>query len=307
MERLMNYREFLSEYVYRKFGYLDRDIVMRDLGINNNTDSNTFDNARENIAKTPKKNANNVINLINKIENITTNEVLLRELLGRIIFICSYGRVVEAKDSFRGIYQDKNNTYSVEIYLHDNKISVYTKNNSSYSNIVYERKNGEFTIMYDIKNQTIFGDSNLFYEDVYKKIVKNYDNNGRQVSELYEKKKENYSIDKNTGDKVLPKPCVFKNFTNKKYTWRDGDYILMREEEKHVLDDSDDEFIKSHDGVTYYIGKDDKPENVEMKRSKMLWGIYDDDLNLYENGSLTSEELYNKTRPRHKSTVIMTI
>lgn len=299
MKKLMNYSEFLSEYVYKKFGPLDRDIVMRDLGI----DDDTFRSAMENFSGISKKNEKAVIKLIKKLESMISNEVLLRELLGRIIFICSYGKVIETGDCFRGIYQDKDNWYSAEIYFGDKKISSYSRNNFGYSNIIYVLENDVHSIMYDRKDQKRFGDK-PFYKDITKKIIKEYDINGRQVTEFKEKIKEDYFIDKKTGDKILTEPCVFDNFTNKKFMWRDDEFIFMREEEKHVQDDTDDVFIKSHDKVSYYIGKDDNPDKDEMRRSSEFFGIDLEVFELYESGMICAQEVWSRTRPKYRNHII---
>lgn len=299
MKKLMNYSEFLSEYVYKKFGPLDRDIVMRDLGI----DDETFKSAMENFSRISKKNEKAVIKLIKKLESMTSNEVLLRELLGKIIFIYSYGKVIEAGECFRGIYQNKDNWYSTEIYFGDEKISSYARNNFGYSNIIYEMNDSGYSITYDRKNQKRFGDRPL-YEDVTKKIVKNYDISGRQVTEYKKKIKEDYFKDKETGDKILTDPCVFYNFTNKKFMWRDDEFIFMREEEKHVQDDTDDVFIKSHDKVSYYIGKDDNPDKDEMRRSSEFFGIDPEVFEIYESGMICALEVWSRTRPKYRNHII---
>lgn len=302
MERLMNYNEFLTNYIYRKFGPLDREIVLRDLGI----DDDTFRSARQSHSKLSKKNNSAVANLIGKIEDMTDNNILLRELIGRIVFICNYGKVVEARNSFKGFYKDRKNSYSTEIYFSDSGISVYTLNNNSYSNIIYKICEDGFSIKYDSKTCQSYGDSKkMLYSDITLKIVKNYDQAGRQVSEFKKKIKEDYFKDKKTGNKILTHPCVFDNFTNEKYMWRDGDFVLMKENEKHVFDNTDNEAIKNRDRESYFIGIDNNSDNVEMKRSQHFYGIDSDDLELYNKGKICAKELWARTRSRYRSHVFI--
>jgi len=297
------YNVFLREFIYQKYGPLDRDVLCEDLGVTE--DDFLFALSKKNN-KLSKANLKKVKSFIKKVEKIADNELAFRKLLGRVLFVCSYGKIIDVSDNFfLGKCKMEDGTYSSEIYITDNKISAFSVNNDNLSNIFYKKSKDGSTIKYDerlVKKYEHKGWDNVFFDISTTKTVKTYDKKGRQVSSYSEKIKEDFNRF-DDGHIEYTSPSAFDNYVLKNYMHRIGNFIISKE----VLEKDEIGSKKSQNKGRTFIGLDDNPDDNEMREPSHLFGIDYKTLELYNNKEISIEEVWKKTRPKYRTMEEFTI
>lgn len=270
---VVNYSEFLKNYVLKKFDDIDDKVLRDDLGI----DEDTYMSAIKNKRVLSRKESKDVNKLIKRIKRYVDNDVLLRQILGKIMFISTYGKISVSEKCFIGSFIDENNNYCVEIYFPMDKISVYTKCNDSFSSVSYRNVIEGSVMRYEFVTQKNLEDESLV-QKVSSKIEKHYNRHGMQVFEDSETVTDNYL---NGVKEPLGESNVLRT-----QSWRVDGFVLIKSFDNSSCDDN----------LSYLVGIDDSFGGKEITCPATMHEASFDDVNLYTLGKISTDELWKHSK-----------
>ena len=272
IDYIHNFRVFLRNYIYSNYDNITIKTIIDDLGL----DIDSYTKLLKDEKRLSKSKTRKVIKMLNRFQRSDLDKELLRKLLCRIVFACNTCDVLINNNYFKGEYSRDDNEYFTELTISDDCLCSYVSCGDNISNIVVKKDLNEYKIKY---NTRVISDTDEIAIENYSA----YDENGINYFNYLEEKRT-VSINDQNGD--LKSNLI--DSLIKSYLWRVGDFVLAKEIEKQG-----DLEVKRN-----LIGKNDNPSDKKLDCSCNFYEIDESILNLYIDGDITINEVWESVKKK---------
>ena len=231
-----------------------------------------------------------------KIFKLIKSAKIREEILDRIT--SSDGKIKLQGNVLSSFLEKNEDSFIVE--LTDNSLHYQSQRDSTVVEIHAEQKEDK-TIVNRMESEIttyknlFMGKKNKHYNSrniETKTCMYVYNKGGRETFRYKEEKHDNYFIHKKTGEVILHEPCVFENYIEQEYDFREtnGDIIKRIKKEYIYPEGSDRGHIRNED--RYYIGVDVDPENNDIPFGGHFYGFDAALYKEYKQGKCDTDKIW---------------